>query len=229
MAYILALETSSKICSAAVFRNEKLLHKKEEGGEYSHAEKLAAFIDEVIQKAKIQYNELSAVAVSKGPGSYTGLRIGVSTAKGICYALQIPLISVPTLQSMAYLLKKSEGAEDTLICPMIDARRMEVYTSVFNPDLEFIEETSAEIINEDFLSDTLEKSVVYFCGDGSIKAKNILQGNKNAIFSKSGMPSAEGVGALAFKKFQLSQFEDVAYFEPYYLKDFIAGKPKKLL
>lgn len=229
MAYILALETSSKICSAALFRNEILLYKMEEDGGYSHAEKLAAFIDEVLKKSKISFKELSAVAVSKGPGSYTGLRIGASTAKGICYALQIPLISVPTLQSMAYLLKKSEAVGNALICPMIDARRMEVYTAIFNSDLKFVKQTSAEIITGNFLRTVLEKSVIYFCGDGSLKAKKILRGNKNAIFSMSGMPSAEGVGALAFKKYQLSQFEDVAYFEPCYLKDFIAGKPKKLL
>lgn len=229
MAYILSIETSSKICSAALFENEKLIHIREEGGEYSHAEKLAVFINEVLQNSTLKYSDLSAVAVSKGPGSYTGLRIGTSTAKGICYALQIPLISVPTLQSMAYMLKKSGKIGDALICPMIDARRMEVYTTVFNADLESIVETSAEIITEDFMKDYLGNSKVYFCGDGSIKAKELLNPNGSAIFSEGGLPSAEGIGALAYKKLQQSQFEDVAYFEPFYLKDFIAGKPKKLL
>lgn len=229
MAYILALETSSKICSAALFENNQLLHKKEEGGEYSHAEKLAAFVEEILQISKVEYKELSAVAISKGPGSYTGLRIGTSTAKGICYALGIPLISIPTLQAMAFMLKQSVNVGNALICPMIDARRMEVYTAIFDSGLNPIKETSAEIVTEDFLDVFLEEHKVFFCGDGSAKAEHLLKAKTNAVFSTEGMPSAEGIGALAYEKFQHSQFEDVAYFEPFYLKDFIAGKPKKLL
>ena len=229
MAYILALETSSKICSVALFKDQNLLSIREEGGSYSHAEKLGIFIEEVMSEAQVEMKNISAVAVSKGPGSYTGLRIGTSTAKGICYALDVPLISVSTLQSMAYMLKNSAEFPGSVLCPMMDARRMEVYTAVFDRELKVLKDTSASIITESFMQEFMNETQVVFFGDGSEKAKDFLKNQKNVVFSDKGLPSAEGVGALSFEKFLHGDFEDVAYFEPFYLKNFIAGKPKKLL
>lgn len=229
MAYILALETATKICSVALFKDDQLIRKKEEGGEYSHAEKLGLFIQTILTESEVSYKDLQAVAISKGPGSYTGLRIGTSTAKGLCYALSIPLISVPSLQAMAHMLQIEENCEQSLLCPMIDARRMEVYTAIYHPDLSVKKEISAEVLDEHSFEQILNKNKICFCGDGSEKARTLLEHHPNAFFSRKGLPSAEAVGLLAFKKFSLGIFEDVAYFEPYYLKDFIAGKAKDLL
>lgn len=190
--------------------------------QFSHAEKLHDFILEVLKFSNLKMNDIEAVAVSKGPGSYTGLRIGVSAAKGICFALDVPLISVPTLSSLANSIKIKKGE---YIIPMIDARRMEVYSSVFDDEYKQIRETKAEIINEGSFSEFLNQGKVYFLGDGAEKCKELIQ-NNNAVFLENYFPSANEMAKLSYRNFNSNNFEDVAYFEPYYLKDFVAGKPK---
>ena len=172
--------------------------------------------------AGMSWPDLDAVAVSKGPGSYTGLRIGVSTAKGLCYARDLPLISVPTLESLA----RQVTSPGKFIVPMLDARRMEVYMAVFNEHHQMVEETSATVLQEDSFGHFLEEGDVIFLGDGAKKASTLIQ-HKNAQFLLDRYPSAREMAAIASGKFANGDFEDLAYFEPYYLKDFIAGKPKK--
>ncbi|PCJ01549.1 MAG: tRNA (adenosine(37)-N6)-threonylcarbamoyltransferase complex dimerization subunit type 1 TsaB [Flavobacteriales bacterium] len=225
MSIILGIETSTKICSVAISNGDKLLALEEEGGEYSHSEKLTTFIQKVLDKSNLELAAIDAVAVSKGPGSYTGLRIGVSVAKGLCYALDKPLIAVDTLQAMA----KNPSLQSTLYCPMIDARRMEVYTALYDSSNNIVKPISAKIIDENSFSEYLNEHQIVFFGDGSDKCKDVLEANPNAIFSDKGLPSAQFVNQLALNKFNQQEFENVAYFEPYYLKDFIATTPKKLL
>lgn len=220
--YILNLETATKNCSVSISLDGKTILCKEiaEVG-YSHAERLHVFIEECLQESKINVNDLSAVAVSQGPGSYTGLRIGVSAAKGLCFALNLPLISVDTLQVLASQLSITEG----VIIPMIDARRMEVYSAIYTSKFENMREVQAEILTENSfegISDT-----IHFVGDCAEKAKTVLT-NANFIFHEEIIyPSANEMSELSFQKFQQSKFEDVAYFEPYYLKDFIGTVSKK--
>lgn len=226
MSLILGIETSTKICSVAISSGEKLLALEEEGGEYSHSEKLTVFIQKVLAKAKLELNDIDAIAVSKGPGSYTGLRIGVSVAKGLCYALNKPLIAVDTLQAMARNpLLNHEG----LYCPMIDARRMEVYTALYDGNNNSVTPITAKIIDENSFNEELKSQKIIFFGDGAEKCATTLGENSNAIFSDEGLPSAEFVNQIASSKFKNKNFEDVAYFEPYYLKDFVGTTPKKLL
>ena len=231
MTLILGIETATKICSVALSDGEKLLALKEEGGDYSHSEKLTCFIEEVMKQSGKTLNDVSAIAVSKGPGSYTGLRIGVSTAKGLCYALGIPLISVSTLQAMAkgMSIQQSSSKSNFLYCPMIDARRMEVYTALFDEHNQPVEDISAKIIDENAFSSLLSSTPILFFGDGAEKCQPLLSQNSNAHFSNQGLPSAQYVNQIALEKFLNAAFEDVAYFEPYYLKDFIATAAKKLL
>jgi len=220
--YILNLETATKNCSVSISQNGKTILCKEmaEAG-YSHAEKLHVFIEECLKESNITFKELSAIAVSQGPGSYTGLRIGVSAAKGLCFALDIPLIAIDTLQVLASKLTISEG----IIIPMIDARRMEVYSAIFNFKFEKIREVQAEILTENSFEEIAES--IHFVGDCAEKAKTVLT-NTNFIFHEEIIyPSANQMGALSYKKFQQSKLEDVAYFEPYYLKDFMATVSKK--
>jgi len=227
MAYTLAIETSTQVCSAAIFDGNKLLALKEEGGAYSHAEKLAVFIEEILKQTGLSAEDMDAVAVSKGPGSYTGLRIGVSLAKGMCYALNIPLISIDTLKSMAWGINKGVKKEG-LLCPMIDARRMEVYTALFNSSLSYIKPVEAVVVEDEFLNSELENTLVYIFGDGAEKCLTVLK-HQNLIFLDNQLPSAAKMGVLAAEKYQAKDFEDVAYFEPFYLKEFIALKGKKLV
>jgi len=227
MSLILGLETSTKICSVAVSDGNRLLALKEEGGEYSHSEKLTVFIQEVLKEAGLKLSEIDAIAVSKGPGSYTGLRIGVSVAKGLCYSLNKPLISVDTLQAMALGMTQTERVD--LYCPMIDARRMEVYTALYDAENKIVEPVSAKIIDENSFSKELKNQKIIFFGDGSDKCKDVLKDNSNTFFSTQGLPSAQHINQIALEKFNKKEFEDVAYFEPYYLKDFIATTAKKLL
>ncbi len=223
MTYILNIETATKNCSVSIANNGKTIALKElNDGNYSHAEKLHEFIKQVIDDAGIKLTELNAVAVSKGPGSYTGLRIGVSAAKGLSFALDIPLISVSTLQALALSTAIIEGC----VIPLIDARRMEVYSSVFNSKNESLREVKAEIINEDSFKEYLNKQKVYFVGDGVEKCKGIIT-HTNAFFIDDKLPSANEMSGLSFEKFKKNDIEDVAYFEPFYLKDFVAIKPKK--
>ncbi len=222
MTYILNLETATKNCSVSISQHGKTILCKEiaESG-YSHAERLHVFIEECLKESNITFKDLSAIAVSQGPGSYTGLRIGVSTAKGLCFALDLPLIAIDTLQVLASQLTITEG----VIIPMIDARRMEVYSAIYNSNYEKTREVQAEILTENSfleISDT-----IHFVGDCSEKAKTVLT-NSNFIFHEEIVyPSANEMSELSFKKFQDSNFEDVAYFEPYYLKDFMTTVSKK--
>jgi tRNA threonylcarbamoyladenosine biosynthesis protein TsaB len=235
MTLILAIETSTKVCSTALFKDDKLVGYKEEGGAFNHAERLNLFIQELLKKHELSFTDLNAIAVSKGPGSYTGLRIGVATAKGLCYALGIPLIAVSTLKSMAaQALTQSEltPSANTLLCPMIDARRNEVYTALFNAQLETIKPIAAEIIEDANVFDqwTDQKQLYYF-GDGAEKCQSTLQTEKRCHYLNitECCPSARFMGNVAYQKWQQQAFEDVAYFEPFYLKAFMATTPKKLL
>ena len=219
--YILNIETSTKACSAALFNSGKLISFKESNtANFSHSEKLLNFISELIDSSEITLSDLNAVAVSMGPGSYTGLRIGVSTAKGLCYGLDIPLISVSTLKAMSSAMILKQQAD--LYCPMIDARRMEVYSAIFDANNNQLRDIQADIIDGSSYKKELEKVMVFF-GDGSEKAKDVIL-NKNAIFIPNFYPSAKYMGVLSYQKFTKSDFEDLAYFEPFYLKDFVAGK-----
>ncbi|MBI2280052.1 MAG: tRNA (adenosine(37)-N6)-threonylcarbamoyltransferase complex dimerization subunit type 1 TsaB [Bacteroidetes bacterium] len=231
MSLILGIETATKICSVAISRDEKLLALKEIGGEYSHSENLNHFIELACAEAKITLNQLDAIVVSKGPGSYTGLRIGVSTAKGLCYGLDKPLIAVDTLKAMVVGVTDSlpfgEVQGGVLFCPMIDARRMEVYTALYISKFELIEPISAKIIDENSFAHFLDKNKVVFFGDGAEKCKSLLNNHPNAVFIDNVEPSAQYVNQLASSKFKQGIFEDVAYFEPYYLKEFLATTSKK--
>ena len=222
--YILNIETSTKNCSVSVSKNGKLIALKELcEANFSHAEKLTPFITETIKESKINLNDLSAIAIGKGPGSFTGLRIGVSSAKGLCFGLDVPLISVPTLEILANATKIDNG----FIIPLLDARRQEVYTAVFNEKYQFVKETFNHILDENSFSEYLKENKVVFLGDGATKTKEII-GNKNAIFLNDFHPSAKEMMTLAYKKFLNNDFEDVAYFEPFYLKDFYVTPSKKI-
>lgn len=221
--YILNIETSTKNCSVSVSNNGKTIICKElsEAG-FSHAEKLHIFIEAVLQESKLTFKNLAAIAVSKGPGSYTGLRIGVSAAKGLCFALDIPLISVDTLQVLASRFNVENG----FIIPMIDARRMEVYSAIFDKNHNKIRDVEAQILDENSFSEIDEN--VYFVGDCNEKAQTVLS-KVNFIFTTDNVyPSANEMSKFSFDKFQNNDFEDVAYFEPYYLKDFLISTPKKV-
>lgn len=191
-------------------------------GNYSHAEKLHVFIEEVLKESKQSFSALDAIAVSKGPGSYTGLRIGVSAAKGLCFALDIPLISIDTLQSLALQANQTNG----ITVPMLDARRMEVYSAVFNAFNERIRQTKAEVIDENSFIEYLNEGDVYFIGDGVEKTAQVIQ-HKNANYIEQKLPSANEMISLAYQKYTNDDFEDTAYFEPYYLKDFMVTQKKK--
>ncbi|MFA8449887.1 MAG: tRNA (adenosine(37)-N6)-threonylcarbamoyltransferase complex dimerization subunit type 1 TsaB [Bacteroidales bacterium] len=229
MAKILCIETATNICSVAVGIDGKVAALKESTRKNSHAEVLTSFIQEALDEAKINKEDLDAIAVSKGPGSYTGLRIGVSTAKGLAYALSCPVITVTTLQSMAMgviLENQIAISENTLLCPMIDARRMEVYCGLYNKEGKEVNPIEAKIIDEESFSDILQdKEIIYF-GDGAQKCLDSFENKAHTHYYEKGFPTASAIITLAEKKFEASEFEDIAYFEPYYLKDFVAGKPR---
>ena len=217
--YILNIETATKNCSVSLAKNgETILCKEIAEQGYSHAEKLHVFIEEIIKETGIGVNDLNGIAVSKGPGSYTGLRIGVSTAKGLCYALGIPLISVDTLQVLA----KKVVVEDGLIVPMLDARRMEVYSAIFDKSYSKIKEVQAEILTENSYAEITD--TIYFIGDCQEKCKTVLTATNFHFLPEIVFPSAKEMSALSFEKFTKNDFEDVAYFEPFYLKDFLISK-----
>jgi tRNA threonylcarbamoyladenosine biosynthesis protein TsaB len=220
--YILNIETATKNCSVALAKDGKTIMCKEIAEEgYSHAERLHVFMEEIIKEAEISFQDLSAIAVSQGPGSYTGLRIGVSATKGLCFALDIPLIAVDTLQVLASQAKVSEG----LIIPMLDARRMEVYSAVFTPNFENKRAVQAEIITESSFEDLEE--TLYFVGDCAEKCKPVLTKENFIFLEEIKYPSAKQMSFLSFEKYQKNDFVDVAYFEPYYLKDFMMTVSKK--
>ena len=234
MAIILSLETSEKSCSVALSNGAEILGVLESTNEKSHASMLTVLIDKLLKTHQIAMNSLDAVAISKGPGSYTGLRIGVSTAKGICFGLKIPLIAINTLEIICLRFFKSDYAiksklsesDGILCCPMIDARRMEVYRQLFDNKANIVSPITAEEINSNSFSDVLGSKKVYFVGSGSNKLKNIIN-NENALFVDEIYPNAYYMSELAFSIYTQQKFEDVAYFEPYYLKDFVATVPKK--
>lgn len=221
MSLILNIETATKNCSVSLAKDGITILTKEisEAG-YSHAEKLHVFIEEILKETQTNVKDLKAVAVSKGPGSYTGLRIGVSSAKGICYALDIPLIAVDTLQILAKQLNVEEG----IIVPMIDARRMEVFSAVYDKNHNKTSEVQAEILTEKSYAEIQEN--VYFIGDCQEKCKTVLTKPNFHFVPESIFPSANEMSALSFEKFLNKDFEDVAYFEPFYLKDFMVMKKK---
>lgn len=203
----------------AIATSEGILAIKEDkSNNYSHAEKLHVFIDEILRENHLKVTDLDAVAISKGPGSYTGLRIGVSAAKGLCFSLEIPLISISTLKSLARQVEE----ENAVVIPLLDARRMEVYSAVFNVDFEQIRETRAEILEADLYTEYLEKGKVVFIGSGVAKFQTICE-HPNAVYVPDTLPSAKEMCNPAIEKYKKSDTEDVAYFEPYYLKDFKAG------
>ena len=228
MALILNIETSTRVCSVALSINGKVASVQESHTQNSHSELITLFAQYVIADAGISFSNLDAVSVSKGPGSYTGLRIGVSTAKGYCYGLDIPLISIDTLGAMAHgmLLKSNITDSKSLFCPMIDARRMEVYTALYSSKLSEIEGVTAKIIDDNSFSEYLSDNKIIFAGDGAPKCKDVLSHQANAVFLDDFYPSATYQSNIAEKKFLESDFEDTAYFEPYYLKEFVAGIPK---
>jgi tRNA threonylcarbamoyladenosine biosynthesis protein TsaB len=226
MANILQIETATQVCSAAVSVHGETIALKEEMASNIHASSLTLFIDEVMKQAGLAYADLDAIAVSQGPGSYTGLRIGVSTAKGLCFALDKPLISIPTLSMMAEGFLKAHSGYDGMVCPMIDARRMEVYCAVFDAQLDLLEAVSAKIIDEASFATSLGAGKVTFIGDGAMKCAPLLV-HKNAVFSEDNYNSAAHMSRLAVADYQQNRFADVAYFEPFYLKDFVLTTPKK--
>ena len=222
MACILNLETSTTNCSVALSLNgELLLLKEDNSAQYSHAERLHLYIDAVLKETQTERSQLDAIAVSKGPGSYTGLRIGVSTAKGLCFGLDIPLISLPTLEVPAHKVNINEG----YIVATLDARRMEVYSAVFDANHRTIDPTKAKILDSGCYADLLVNQTVFFVGNGASKIQDFID-HSNAHFDVQ-PPSAEQMCALSYQKYKAKDFEDLAYFEPFYLKDFIAIPPKK--
>lgn len=232
MGKILNIETATRVCSVAISDGGKVVAMQETNTQNSHAEQITVFSEEIIFKAGIGFSDLDAIAVSKGPGSYTGLRIGVSTAKGFCYSLDKPLIAVGTLESLAsgIIQKMKSSGQDTgslLFCPMIDARRMEVYAAIYDEHLNPIREIKAEVIDENSFADFFASGKrMVFVGDGAAKCKEVLGQNPLAIFPDEFLPSAAHMAPLAEQKLNNKDFENTAYFEPFYLKDFIAGIPR---
>lgn len=225
MALILNIDTSTSVCSVALAKDGQVVALKESNEGLNHSVLLGTYIDEILKGNNTEADQLDAVAISMGPGSYTGLRIGVSMAKGLCFGTGKPLIAVPTLQALA-LSVSSRLQEDVWYCPMIDARRMEVYTAFFNRENKFIIDTKAEIIDENSFADLLAEHKIYFFGNGSDKIKEVLTAS-NANYIEKVETSAGHLAGIAEQLFADHQFVDVAYFEPFYLKDFIATIPKK--
>lgn len=225
---ILCLETATPVCSVALNDGCCTIALRETEGQNAHSEKITNFIREVMETANISYNQLDAVAVSKGPGSYTGLRIGVSTAKGICYAADLPLMAVDTLEAMAYGMKAKLGSQmsdSDLLIPMIDARRMEVYAAIFDAHLNKINDTEAMVIDENAFAELRQNHRLWLFGDGAPKLSKVFENQPNINIIDGFRPSAAFMLPLAEKALKARDFVDVAYFEPFYLKDFIAGKP----
>lgn len=230
MACILHIETSTDVCSVAVSQDGACIFHEEDHSGPNHAVKSGTFIDEALSFIDSHLIPLDAVAISSGPGSYTGLRIGVSTAKGICYGRDVKLISVPTLQLLCVpvLLREKVQEEDALLCPMIDARRMEVYAQLFDRSLHEVRPIQADIVDGETYRQYLDQHPVYFFGNGAAKCMETIN-HPNAHLIENVEPLAKWMFPLVEKKFLNEQYEDVAYFVPFYLKDFVAKMPKKLL
>lgn len=230
MSCILHIETSTDVCSVAVSQDGACIFEQEDRQGPSHAKVLAPFVEEAVSFADSHAIPIDAVAVSMGPGSYTGLRIGVSEAKGLCYGRDLRLIAVPTLQVLCVpiLLGEQEIEDDALLCPMIDARRMEVYAALYDRALGEVRPTGADIVTAGTYAEWLERRPVYFFGNGAAKCREVLT-HPNAHFVDGIVPLARNMFPLAEMAMARGKFEDVAYFEPFYLKQFVAGKPKPLL
>lgn len=230
MALILGIETATSICSVALVSDGKLLAIRESVGARDHSAALTTYISEVFAEAGLLFQQLDAIAVSMGPGSYTGLRIGVSSAKGLCYALDKPFIAVDTLKSLAWqalqkLKQHGKYTGNILFAPMLDARRMEVYTAIFDENLQLIDPVNALIVTENSFEAFTSKEIIYF-GDGASKCNTLFESKSNYIFLDNIDLSAVAICMLAETEFKNNNFADVAYCEPFYLKDFIAGKPR---
>lgn len=225
MALILNIDTSTSVCSVALAKNGQVVAQKENNEGLNHSVLLGTYISDILKETGTDPHQLDAVAISVGPGSYTGLRIGVSMVKGLCFGTGKPIIAVPTLQALA-LSVSSRLQEDALYCPMIDARRMEVYTAFFDKHNKTVFDTKAEVIDENSFADLLAAHKIYFFGNGSGKIKSILT-SPNACFIENVETSASHMAGISEQKFKDGIFEDVAYFEPFYLKEFIATIPKK--
>lgn len=227
---IICLETATNLCSVALIDNAGLVSLRESNELKSHASLLTVFAEEILKNQGLEASDLDAVAVSKGPGSYTGLRIGVSAAKGIAYGASIPLIGIETTLSMFWGMKEntvfSESEKNPLFCPMLDARRMEVYYAIYSSTGEKIKDISAEVVTEDLFTDIPESQRIIFFGDGARKCKDIIN-HKNAIFAEDFRISAAHMYKPVFQAFNERKYEDVAYFEPLYLKEFITSIPRK--
>jgi len=228
MALILSLETSTEICSAALHEDDKLIISSEVHIKQSHASKLAVLVDQILKTLDFKAENISAVAVSSGPGSYTGLRIGTSLAKGICFSLDIPMVSVGTLELMAIQAIRTFNFSDYFFCPMIDARRMEVYCLLTDAVGKTIVPIEAKIIDENSFSDFLENHKIIFFGNGAEKCKNVVR-HINAIFVEGIYPRASALGSLAFQRWKENNIEDLSHYEPFYLKNFVAKKSKALI
>lgn len=230
MSCILNIETSTETCSVAVAQDGGIIFEKINNEPNSHTKYLAKFVEEALSFAESHAIPLDAVAVSSGPGSYTGLRIGVSTAKGICYGKNVPLIAIPTLKLLCVKPLLSDDIEDenALLCPMIDARRMEAYTAIYDRALREVREVKAEVIDATTYNEWLDKGLVYFFGNGAEKCKEIIN-HPNARFIDNVVPTAKSILPLAELAIAKGLYEDVAYFEPFYLKDFVAIKSKSPL
>jgi tRNA threonylcarbamoyladenosine biosynthesis protein TsaB len=231
MPTLLHIETATNVCSVALSGNGQLLSLRETSVRNAHSSVLTTFIEEAVTSAGIKIDDIDAIAVSEGPGSYTGLRIGVSSAKGLCYALDKPLISIPTLKAMAFgmlnqQLRTPNSKLQTFYCPMIDARRMEVFSAIYDSGIHEIRETRAEIIDGTSFSDTLKDHIIIFAGDGAAKCKPYLEGKENVKFLDDFQVSSRYMIPFAEAKYLAGDFENLAYFEPRYLKEFVAGKPR---
>lgn len=230
MALLLSLETSTQCCSVALHEDGVLVKSNLIETPRSAAAQLAMMIDEVFQASNRKPKELEGVIVAAGPGSYTGLRIGVATAKGLCYALNIPIVSVNTLELMAYqFIEMDSFKEDiqnnrAMLCPMLDARRMEVYCALFDHQLKYIEPVQAKVIDIDSFEDVIDSTPIFFFGDGADKCKDIIK-HPNAHFSSGLIPLASSLGVIGYKKWKQGDYEDLVSFEPFYLKDFLIKKP----
>jgi tRNA threonylcarbamoyladenosine biosynthesis protein TsaB len=224
MPIILSIETATTVCSCSLSRDGEILLNRESYKGQSHASLLGVFVNEMMEYARLNNLKIDAIAVSSGPGSYTGLRIGVSEAKGLSYGLGIPMIAIPTAKIMASMIR-DKADQETLLCPMIDARRMEVYATFFNQQLNVVRETSADIIESDTYDNLLDEHKIVFFGNGSAKCKEVST-HPNAIFIDDVHPLASAMIPLAEESYAVKDFVDSAYFEPFYLKEFVATTPK---
>ncbi len=226
MAYLLHIESSSTVCSVAISNDDKLIAIKELNNGYTHAENLHVYIEQLLKEVSLQAKDLSAISVSSGPGSYTGLRIGFSAAKGLAYALQIPIITVDTLKALS-AIAINKANKEAFYCPLLDARRMEVYTALYDNNLNETLSVRALVLNEESIQVFNQNKNIYFFGDGMLKAKHLFQTLPNIYFIENITASASSMIGLAFQKYKVQDFADIAYVEPNYLKEFFFTSAKK--